>query len=496
MSFISQPFNLTAQDMPVTIEFVTAPPYYPASTYSWNITNFDSYVTYTLTTTNGAVSLAGTQIVYTPTTSGTGGFVVNGRVIPLTITPITEWIATLGGASDDYANKIAVDTSGNVYVCGRSNASGTNNFQIEKYNSSGTIQWQVSLGDAGNDQGFAIAVDASANVYVTGVSNDSGTNEMQIAKYDTAGAIQWQRRFGGVGSERGEGIAVDSSGNVYVVGFTGTGILVVKYNTSGTLQFDQLITSAGAQGLGIALDNSGNIYIVGYISVGGTEIFIAKLDSSGALLWQRRLGDVGPFNDIGQAIAVNSSGDVYITGRAAVAGNNEIVLAKYNTSGTLQWQRFLQGASTDTGADVRVDASGNVYLIGSSSVGGINTMQIAKYNSSGTIQFQRNISTTTNIGGQGITLDNAGKMLLTGTLTTVANQSEILIAQLPDDGSKTGTYTVGGISLTYAASTLTDTPGSLTSGTPTLAGGPSGLSSATTTLTSAATSLTSNITPV
>ena len=73
--------------------------------------------------------------------------------------------------------------------------------------------------------------------------------------------------------------------------------------------------------------------------------------------------------DVGQGIAADSSGNCYVTGYTNNGSNDDVFIAKYNTSGTLQWQRKLYGASTDYGYGVAVDSSGNCYVTGSTNNG-------------------------------------------------------------------------------------------------------------------------------
>ena len=187
-----------------------------------------------------------------------------------------------GPANDEEeAHAITVDTSGNVYVTGHSVGSGTQeDYATIKYNASGTEEWVTSYnGQANlNDHATAIAVDASGNVYVTGLSVGSGTQEdYATVKYDSSGQQQWVARYDGPANlnDDARAIAVDGSGNVYVTGFSiglGTGFdyATVKYDSAGQEQW--VVRYNGPANLdddayAIAVDASGNVYVTGYSTV-------------------------------------------------------------------------------------------------------------------------------------------------------------------------------------------------------------------------------------
>jgi len=422
--------------------------------------------------------------------------------------PGIYWIGLLSSSGDngDTGYSVAVDSSGNVYVLGASETTpgaGTH-FQLAKYDTNGNIQWQRRFGNvATRETGYAVAVNSAGDVYVCGTSsiNPDPNLVFQTAKYDTSGALQWQRGLSYVttGPNIARSVAVDSFGDVYVCGYSVSAeraFQIVKYNPSGSIQWQRRLggTTNDEQGEGVAVDSSGNVYVCGHSESSGTEnIQIAKYDTNGVIQWQRSLGSAT--SNLGYSVAVDSSGNVYVCGVSGSVGDSFFEIAKYDTNGTIQWKRSLgdppQGGY---GLSIAVDSANNVYVCGFSRVSG-EDFQIAKYNTAGTIQWQRSLSSTRAGIAYSIAVDSSNNFYVCG-YTTVANSNDFLFAKLPADGSLTGTYTVGGYSFTYAASTLTDAVSTLTSSTSTLTDAVSTLTDSATTLPSVTSTLTSSVTRV
>jgi len=419
---------------------------------------------------------------------------------------ISYWLATLGGTGIDIANSVSVDSSGNSYVAGQtaSAGAGSRDFLFAKYDSSGTIQWQRTLGGSGYDQSYGVANDSAGNLYITGNtdSDGEGSSDLLLAKYNSSGVIQWQRTLGSTGTEFSRSIAVDSSDNIYIAGEsdpTGAndGALLAKYNSSGAIQWQRTLSGdANDQWQQVKVDASGNVYVVGDTrsgGEGGDEILLAKYNSSGTIQWQRLLGLGG--NDGASGVSFDSSGNVYVAAYAAQAGTGETdaILVKYNSSGTIQWQRALGGNSFDRGKGVAVDSLDNVYLLAEASSDGEGGEDylIAKYNSSGTIQWQRTLGDNANESPTGIAIDSNDNLFLIGTSLST-DYRYFLLAKLPSDGSLTGTYTIGGADMVYAASALTDEASSLTAATPSFTAATSSLTDASSSLTDASSSLTTH----
>jgi uncharacterized delta-60 repeat protein len=415
---------------------------------------------------------------------------------------VRYWMALLGNTGE-YSGDGAIDSAGNIIVSG-STLGGTD-AEIAKYDTNGNILWQRKLASATSEYFIAADTDSSDNIYAAGLTSASGTlggnAEWLFAKYNSSGSIQWQRGFSndsGNFRDQAEDLAVDSSGNSYVVGYTSDSntrdSTIVKWNSSGTIQWQREVNQGTTNDIfySVTVDPSDNVYAVGYSPDAGfssIQIFISKWNSSGTLQWQRRIQDYS----VGEGVAFDSSGDIYIVSTLYSPGNPDIHISKYNASGTIQWQRRLSSASSDTGVDIAVSTTNNVYIVGTSDASGTNDIYIAKYNSSGTIQWQRRIRTTSADLATGIEIDSSENIIVFG-YTNASTNDKIFIAKLPSDGSLTGTYSLGGASFIYEASSLTDASTSFTSGTPTFATRDPGFQEYALSLTDSSTSLTSTVT--
>ncbi|MGA1699037.1 MAG: SBBP repeat-containing protein, partial [Ilumatobacteraceae bacterium] len=323
----------------------------------------------------------------------------DGFVMKLDADGAYQWAKQIGGTGPEYARGVAVDSSGNVFTTGYFQglvdfdpgsanstlaSAGVKDAFLQKLDSDGNYDWAIRLGSAANDEGYSVTTDISDNVLVHGIfqgtvdfdpgagadsRTTTGSYAAYILKLDTSGGFVWVSVFvdgtsSVFSSSRGKSIAVDGSDNVYTTGYF-----------DGTADFDP---SAGSSNL---------------TSAGNWDVYVTKLDSSGALQWAKALG--GSMDDYGRSIAVDGSGNVYTTGEfndsadfdpgpgssilSSPGGTDDldVFVSKLNSSGSFVWAKSFVG--TDAGCSpydsscynysedasgIGTDSSGNVYTSG------------------------------------------------------------------------------------------------------------------------------------
>jgi hypothetical protein len=384
---------------------------------------------------------------------------------------VPPWIGTkqLGVAGQETeGSSVATDANGNVYVAGYTTGgldgntlTGSKDFFVTKYNSSGVKQYTRQLGVAGQEtEGRSVATDANGNVYVAGYTTGgldgntlTGNQDFFVTKYNSSGVLQYTRQLGVATKDTyGLSVATDANGNVYVAGSTAGGLdlntltgsfdfFVTKYDSSGVKQYTRQLGVAGADtlGLSVATDANGNVYVAGYTyggldgnSLTGTQdFFVTKYDSSGVKQYTRQLGVAGR-NTGGYSVATDANGNVYVAGHTtgALDGNTQtgfldFFVTKYNSNGVKQYTRQLGVAGQLTfGRSVATDANGSVYVAGyttggldGNTVTGTQDFFVTKYDSIGDKQYTRQMGVAGQdaFGGRSVTTDASGNVYLAST---------------------------------------------------------------------------------
>jgi Beta-propeller repeat len=339
---------------------------------------------------------------------------------------------------------IAVDRTGNVYVTGDRSCCGDvitlQDFVTIKYNSNGYEQW-VAIYDSPaklTDGAVAIALDGSGNVYVTGYSFSYTTRtDYATVKYDSNGTELWSVLYNGPNNstDRARGLVVDDAGNVYVTGISWDSpgshdYVTIKYNTDGVELWVARYNGPAdytEQATDIAIDDSGNVYVTGYSTGIGTawDFATIKYNSNGVEQWVARNIDGGGST----LIAVDDSGNVYVAG----SGNGYLTV-KYNSNGIEQW--FARYSSANYPRDLAVDNSGNVFVTGEGR-GGSPGKEYAtvKYNTNG---FEQWVAHYTGPGFGGfatsLAVSESGNVYVTGLNGGVGTDSDYATLKYNSEG--------------------------------------------------------------
>ncbi len=327
---------------------------------------------------------------------------------------VEQWVANYNGPGNgpDCAFALVTDNSGGIYVTGESYGSGTlRDYATIKYDVAGAEQWVARYNGPGNgtDCAIALSLDPSGGIYVTGESYGSGTlRDYATIKYDVAGVEQWIARYDGPASDNDIAInlVVDDSSNIYVFGSTYDPqtwthkFATVKYNLAGVEQWVALFTDGTNNEAGdIVLDNSGSVYVTGSsrMTYYDRNYVTVKYNTAGTQQWATYYqGSVSGSYDVPTAIAVDNTGNIYVTGKSGPGDVFGFYIAidyatvKYNSAGVEQWVACYDGPgnSWDKACDIAHDNAGNTYIAGFSVSSGTSADYFTvKYNADGTEQW-------------------------------------------------------------------------------------------------------------
>lgn len=349
---------------------------------------------------------------------GYQGGATDGVLAKLDSSGHVQWYKFFGGSINDSLVNVHVDSDDNVYVVAYAFGAFTNlgcspvhayvggdiDGFIAKLDTNGNVTWCTYFGSSSNDYAWAIDVDSSGNVYVGGESYSGwhadfnhviGTNKTAngyqgyIVKFDSSGAYVWHRflsTYSVYGLDEIGGYLYTIKKGLFYSGGWNYPAEVGKYDTtSGNQEWTTNIGSGTHDGFGIVADPSQNIYIRGYSNTswgspvraysGGSDVYVAKLNSSGTLQWNTFLGQAGNDNCRDQpcGIILDVDHNPYVVGYStatwgtpdrAHAGGVDSFVAKLNSSGVLQWNLFLGGTGSDWLLDLDMDSSGNIFTTG------------------------------------------------------------------------------------------------------------------------------------
>lgn len=267
----------------------------------------------------------------------------------------------------------------------------------------------------------------------------------------------WLRNFKAEVYVYGTAMTLDSSNNIYIGGFTKHGnsdysFSIVKYDNIGNklLEISWGIAYAGYDAFkDLLVDADGNIYITGYRSshgMGGSgwsetkyELIIAKFNSSGNLQWEKEWDGYDSSTDKGNGIAIDSSGYIYVVGNTGHGGRErdtqyDICLLKYNNTGDLQWVKTWGGSNNEYGNSIVIDSSDQIYIGGSNS----SDILLIRYNNLGDQLWNKTWGGSGAEVATSLTIDQSENIYIAGYTYSFSNSSQpnMFYVKYAPDGSE------------------------------------------------------------
>jgi hypothetical protein len=368
--------------------------------------------------------------------------------------PASSWVRQIGSSSQDVAADMAVDAWGNVYAVGSTQGSlfgenpdssgGTGDGFLTKISPSGDSLWQVQIGVVANDSTETVAVDSIGNVYVAGSSQAGIGGPIgygffpYLAKYDTDGAELWTKPAVTSDSYNisTSNIVVATDGSIYMTGFAlgnqccGIVPYVTKYDGDGELEWatvlDAPYSNAGASS--IATDAAGNVYVAGTTSIWDLQVlqdaFLTKLDSTGAELWHRQFGT--EVRDAGSSVVIDATGAIYVAGTTEGelggpnAGGSDIYLCRWDADGNRLWTT-QHGTALDEYGSISAALGGGTLLGGSRAIAnptgepGTSDAIVGQFDANGALIWLQEIGTESGEIGDSAASAPDGSVYLLGS---------------------------------------------------------------------------------
>ncbi|MFO7524739.1 MAG: choice-of-anchor D domain-containing protein [Ignavibacteriaceae bacterium] len=355
------------------------------------------------------------------------------------------WAVSAGGFAYDNSRDVVTDNAGNIFITGSYDVfadfgdttlvTETENVFIAKLDTDGNFMWAKSVLNFGTIEVVTITLDNTENIIIAGnfagrFQIESGEEllsagglDVVILKYSPDGDFIWLNQFGGIEDNRVNDISTDTFNNIYFTGYnnsptTGSNqIYTASFNEAGVFQWQRSTTGIGFydKGTGICVNNMNNIFVTGafgdtkifegsnaltqdsiVISNGITDIFLAKYDVSGNLIWVQNVDN--PDYDEGAKLSADLNGDIVLTGLTSAVSGANVYLAKYSEAGSLIWETLISFFPYNVYPKMALDNAGNISVIYLSSLGdnnssGLGEIYFSRVNSQGVHLW------TTNYGG-------------------------------------------------------------------------------------------------
>ena len=361
-----------------------------------------------------------------------------------------SWAKAYGGVGRDVVHSIQQTSDGGFILAGETYSFGAGNADewVVKLEANGRIQWQRAYGGYGYDMARSIQQTPDGGYIVAGESSFFGSStEAWVLKLDGNGGITWQNLYGGSGDDVAYSIQRTSDGGYIVAGETtsygavGVDALVFKLKSDGSIDWWNSYGGANDdRARSIQQTSDGGFIVAGETNsfgAGDLDIWVLKLDASGAVTWQKTYG--ATLDDAAYSVQQTSDGGYIIAGGATPAGAflNDVFLLKLDTSGNVVWQNTYGGANDDVAYSVQQTSDGGYIVAGkTSSFGNVfGDAWVLKVNASGAIVWQKTYGGNDSNSGVAIRQTADGGYVVAGeTAYFGAGDADVCLLKLEPTG--------------------------------------------------------------
>jgi hypothetical protein len=312
------------------------------------------------------------------------------------------WARSYGGSGDEFVFRgVVAGSDGGYLIAGLTNSSGAgkNDVWIIKLDDDGSIAWQKTFGGVRNEEPRSVQATSDGGYVVAGPTNSfgAGANDMWVLKLDAAGDIQWEKTYGGPKADVAHAIQQTSDGGYIVAGFTmsfGAGsrdYFVVKLDSDGAVEWQRSYGGAKDDVIRFVKQVSDGGYIVaGFTHSFGTsgDIMLIKLDPVGNVEWQKRYGGAA-FEEVSTILEVSGGYIVMEQSRSFSKSTNGWVF-KIDTDGNIIWQKTVGGGNFDELSAAQLTPDGGFIVAGETRSFGIvrEDFWVLKFDSDGGVEWQ------------------------------------------------------------------------------------------------------------
>lgn len=407
----------------------------------------------------------------------------NGRVTIETIVGIgsialasnpTFWYALYGDipqVNDNASGGMAYDADGNIYMWGEDGINALFIFLV-KYSPQGDVIWQKSISSEGGNNFIApniISISPRGHhIYLVVSSRVESQSCQTVIKIDANGNFVWKRSLSISGGIIIRDSIADDQGNLYLSGSTYTpggngGVdlswpTICKIDQTGNLTYARRLDDADIIGSTLTfngcVEQNGNLFTISAGDSNANDNYrsmshhVIKYDVNGDIVWQNYIDNNISVDNV-QAIVADSVGNIYVAGTSFSGGQNTVI-SKYDVDGNITWQKQVAGLKYNNTYDMEIDANDDLYVtgeMGDDQDPAHTEWVIGKYDGNGNAIWQRRFGTPTGETHHWY-WSSRRELAVKGDVYAITGYSmqdgesvdKVLTAQLPVDGSKTGTY--------------------------------------------------------